>query len=151
MDKKDLLKTAFAHDNVPPVINYCFTEPCPMKDECIHYLASLYKSDKVEQGRAIFPNALKDGKCSHFKELRVVKMAWGFDKLFAEVKVKDAPKLRSEMRAYLGSKGQYYRYKLGQMKLLPEQQEHIKRIFARFGYEDVDFEHFSDEIDFTEI
>ena len=55
------------------------------------------------------------------------------------------------MRVYLGSKGQYYRYKLGQMKLLPEQQEHIKQIFARFGYEDVDFEHFSDEIDFTEI
>ncbi len=46
-------------------------------------------------------------------------MAWGFDKLFAEMKVKDAPALRAEMRDYLGSKGQYYRYKLGQLKLLP--------------------------------
>lgn len=55
------------------------------------------------------------------------------------------------MRDYLGSKGQYYRYKLGQLKLLPEQQNYIKQLFARFGYEDVEFEHFSDEIDFSEI
>lgn len=151
MDKKELLKNAFEYGNLPNRISYCFTEPCPMKDECIHYLAGLYKSDEVQQGHAIFPNALKEGKCKFFAELRIVKMAWGFDKLFTEVKVKDAPVLRSKMRKYLGSKGQYYRYKLGQMKLLPEQQEHIKQIFAQFGYQDVDFEYFSDEIDFTKI
>ncbi len=32
------------------------------------------------------------------------------------MKVKDAPALRAEMRDYLGSKGQYYRYKLGQLE-----------------------------------
>ena len=113
--------------------------------------ASLYKNDDIKRGHAIFPNALKNGKCEFFAPLRIVKMAWGFDKLFAEVKVKDAPLLRSEMRSYLGSKGQYYRYKLGQQKLLPEQQEHIKQLFARFGYKDVDFEYFAEEIDFTSI
>ena len=76
-------------------------------------------------------------------------MAWGFDKLFAEIKVKDAPALRAKMREYLGSKGQYYRYKLGKLKLLPEQQEYIKQLFDSYGYHDVEFEHFSDEIDFT--
>ena len=149
MDKKQLLRSAFEHANVPYSITYCFTERCPMKDECIHYLSSLYKGDDIKRGNAIFPNALKDGKCQYFAPLRVVKMAWGFDKLFAEVKVKDAPLLRSEMRSYLGSKGQYYRYKLGQLKLLPEQQEYIKQLFVRFGYKDVDFEHFTDEIDFS--
>ncbi len=151
MDEKELLRKAFEYGNVPYGIQYCFTEPCPMKDKCIHYLSSLYMSDDTDRGYAIFPNALKNGKCKFFAPLRVVKMAWGFDKLFADVKVKDAPVLRSEMRDFLGSKGQYYRYKLGQLKLLPEQQEHIKQIFARFGYEDVDFEHFVDEIDFTQI
>ena len=151
MDKKELLKKAFEYGNVPSLISYCFTEQCPMKNECIHYLSSLYKSDDIKQGHAIFPNALQDDKCQFFAPLRVVKMAWGFENLFAEVKVKDAPRLRSEMRDYLGSKGQYYRYKLGQLKLLPEQQEYIKQIFARFGYKDVEFEHFSDEIDFTHL
>ena len=149
MEKKDLLRKAFEYGDVPYGITYCFTEPCPMKDECIHYLSSLYKGEDIQRGNAIFPNALKNGKCQFFAPLRVVKMAWGFDKLFADVKVKDAPVLRSEMRKFLGSKGQYYRYKLGQLKLLPEQQEYIKQLFARFGYEDVEFEYFSDEIDFS--
>ena len=109
MDEKELLKQAFEYGNVPSIITYCFTEPCPMKDKCIHYLSALYDKDKKDRGEAIFPNALKDGKCKYFAPLRVVKMAWGFDKLFAEIKVKDAPALRAEMRDYLGSKGQYYR------------------------------------------
>ena len=31
------------------------------------------------------------------------------------------------------------------------QQKYIKQLFARYGYKDVEFEHFSDEIDFTKI
>ena len=148
MDEKELLKKAFEYGNVPSNITYCFTEPCPMKNKCIHYLSGLYKNEKTDRGDAIFPNALKNGNCKYFAPLRVVKMAWGFDKLFAEMKVKDAPALRAEMRDYLGSKGQYYRYKLGQLKLLPEQQAYIKQLFARYGY-DVEFDYFSEEIDFT--
>ena len=129
MDEKELLKKAFEYGNVPSLITYCFTEPCPMKDKCIHYLSGLYKNEKTDRGDAIFPNALKNGNCKYFAPLRVVKMAWGF----------------------LGSKGQYYRYKLGQLKLLPEQQKYIKQLFARYGYKDVEFEHFSEEIDFTNI
>ena len=151
MDNKDLLRKAFMYGDVPYNVTYCFTEPCPMKDECIHHLAALYKNDDIKQGQAVFPNALQDGKCDFFAKLRVVKMAWGFNHLFAEVKVKDAPILRAKMKAYLGSKGQYYRYKLGQLKLLPEQQEYIKQLFAQFGYQDVDFDYFAEEIDLTKI
>ena len=133
MDEKELLKKAFEYGNVPSLITYCFTEPCPMKDKCIHYLSGLYKNEKTDRGDAIFPNALKNGNCKYFAPLRV------------------APTLRAEMRSYLGSKGQYYRYKLGQLKLLPEQQKYIKQLFARYGYKDVEFEHFSEEIDFTNI
>ena len=95
MDEKELLRKAFEYGEVPGIITYCFTELCPMKNNCIHYLASLYKNDDTKRGHAIFPNALKDGKCEFFAPLRIVKMAWGFDKLFAEVKLKDAPLLRS--------------------------------------------------------
>ena len=151
MDEKELLEQAFKYGYVPCSVTYCFTEPCPMKDKCIHYLSGLYKNEETDRGDAIFPNALKDGKCKYFAPLRVVKMAWGFDHLFTEMKVKDAPALRAEMRDYLGSKGQYYRYTLGQLKLLPEQQEYIKQLFASYGYKNVDFDNFADEIDFTQI
>ena len=149
MKSKELLQKAFAIGNVPVGITYCFQEQCPLKDDCIHYLCSLYKADDVDKGYSVFPNALRDSKCKYFAALRIVKMAWGFDTLFEDVKVKDAPVLRAKMRAFLGSKGQYYRYKLGQLKLLPEQQEYIKHLFAQFGYENVEFEHFTEEIDFS--
>lgn len=41
MDEKELLKKAFEYGNVPSNITYCFTEPCPMKNKCIHYLSGL--------------------------------------------------------------------------------------------------------------
>ena len=34
MDEKELLKKAFEYGNIPSLITYCFTEPCPMKDKC---------------------------------------------------------------------------------------------------------------------
>jgi len=78
MDEKELLKKAFEYGNVPSNITYCFTEPCPMKNKCIHYLSGLYKNEKTDRGDAIFPNALKNGECKYFAPLRVVRMAWGF-------------------------------------------------------------------------
>lgn len=69
MDEKELLKKAFEYGNVPSNITYCFTEPCPMKNKCIHYLSALYKNEKTDRGDAIFPNALKK------RELQVLRSA----------------------------------------------------------------------------
>ena len=63
MDEKELLRKAFESGEVPGIITYCFTELCPMKNNCIHYLASLYKNDDIKRGHAIFPNALKTRPC----------------------------------------------------------------------------------------
>ena len=51
MDEKELLKKAFEYGNVPSNITYCFTEPCPMKNKCIHYLSGLYKNEKTDKSR----------------------------------------------------------------------------------------------------
>lgn len=149
MEPKDLLRMAFDGNHVPGNITYCFHDQCPMKDQCIHYLCGVYKSERVDRGFSVFPNALRDGKCQYFAALRIVKVAWGFDLLFEDVKAKDAPGLRAKMKAYLGSNGQYSRYKLGRLRLLPEQQAYIKQMFADKGYQDVEFDHFIDEIDFS--
>ena len=70
MDEKELLKKAFEYGNVPSLITYCFTEPCPMKNKCIHYLSALYKNEKTDRGDAIFPNALKNGECKYCRNNR---------------------------------------------------------------------------------
>lgn len=149
MKNKELLEEAFRTGNLPKRITYCFQKKCQKKDECLHYLCSLYKDKDKKRGYSIFPDALQDGECEYFTQLRVVKMAWGFDSMFEDVKQKDAPKLRERMKTYLGSNGQYYRYKLGQLKLVPEQQRCIKLIFADMGYTDVEFDNFTEELDFT--
>ena len=48
MDEKELLKKAFKYGNVPSSITYCFTEPCPMKDKCIHYLKKKNKNEETD-------------------------------------------------------------------------------------------------------
>ncbi len=149
MNKENLLKLTFDEGRAPKSVTYCFLSQCPRQEDCAHHLCFLANGERMGEGRAVFPSMLKDGSCQYFAPLRVARMAWGFDGLFREVKVKDAARLRARMHELLGSKGQYYRYKLGQMKLLPEQQAAVKRLFADFGYENVEFDHFSDEIDFT--
>ena len=44
-------------------------------------------------GSAIYPNALQNGKCRFYVEKRVIRAAWGFRKLFLNVKhVDDTPR-----------------------------------------------------------
>ena len=76
-------------------------------------------------------------------------MAWGFNKLFAEVKSKDEASLRLEMKTYLGGNGTYSRYKLGRRLLTPQQQEYIINLFRARGYSDgLEFDHYVDTYDF---
>ncbi len=153
MKNKTILQRALAEGNVhriPGNITYCTIDSCAHRDDCVHAIAYACKAPHLQLGECVFPDVVEpDGTCTFFAPFRVVKVAWGFDNLFADVKAKDAPLLRLEMRRYLGSHAQYYRYKLGQLRLLPEQQEDIKAIFARYGYTDVDFQYFALEVDLT--
>lgn len=143
------LKEAFDKGNTPKQVLFCFQGQCPKSSECVHYLCYLARGEAEEWGKAVFPKVLTEQACPFWAPLRVVRMAWGFDNLFRDVRVKDAPKLRAAMIALFGSKGQYYRFKLGQRKLVPEQQADVKKLFADYGYGDVAFDHYAEELDVT--
>lgn len=151
MNTKEMLLKALKDGRVPDHATCCFIEECPKKNECLHYLCWSWLWQNRKSGNSVFPEALRNGECKLFAPLRVVRTAWGFDALFKDVKLRDAKTLRQQMREILGSKGQYYRYKLGQRKLLPEQQDEIKRLFSEFGYADADFDNFSTELDLTKL
>ena len=55
--------------------------------------------------------------------------AWGFRKLFLNVKHVDDTPIRREIHQYLGSCSTYYRYMNGQLTLTPEQLEGVINIF----------------------
>lgn len=139
-----MLKKAMAGKSLPYGWTYCFNEQCVVKDECVRFLSTHFLSEKRHSGNAVFPSAWRNGNCQYYEKLRIAKLAWGFDHLYCNVTLKDAPTLRCRLRGYLGSKGQYYRYKLGQLLLLPKQQLEIKELFHSYGYDDVEFDHFKE-------
>lgn len=126
MKQLEMLKKAMAGKSLPYGWIYCFNEQCVVKDECVRFLSTRFLSEKRHSGNAVFPSAWRNGNCQYYEKLRIAKLAWGFDHLYRNVTLKDAPTLRCRLRGYLGSKGQYYRYKLGQLLLLPKQQLEIK-------------------------
>ena len=145
MTQEELLKMMVTKEELPYNWCYCFNEDCQQKEECVRYLSRKYLKDTEITARTVLPKAWENRECAAFCQIQMVKVAWGFDSLFREVKMKDASTLRLNMREYLGSKGQYYRYKLGQCKLSPKQQKEVLKIFHEFGYDDVKFDHYEYE------
>ena len=59
----------------------------------MHYFVGQHLPADKLIGSAISPNALQNGKCRFYVEKRVIRVAWGFRKLFLSVKhVDDTPK-----------------------------------------------------------
>lgn len=128
---------------------FCFNADCPRKDECIYYLVSQHIPDGMELGNTVLPPACRNRECRFFKLARIVEFAYGFEHLYDKVLRKDYTQLRLQLTEYLGNKGQYYAYKHGKRGLSPEKQEYIRRLFARYGYEDaVVFDRYVMEYDF---
>ena len=147
---KKILSQPFDFSIVPPSWHLCFCDGCPRHDECLHFLVGQYAPDDLTWGPAVYPMAYKNGDCLHFKEIKVVRAAYGFKLLFKEVKQKDLDALRGKVVKYLGSYRTYYRYNSGERKLTPEQQEYISGLFRQFGYSgELQFEHYQDIISFT--
>lgn len=145
----DLLTTAkmaeiaFDFNRVSPLMALCFNTSCPLKDNCIRFFAGIHAPSDKLFGRAVYPAALKDGKCEMFKQTTIIKAAYGFSTLFKDVKSRDEHTLRLAMIDYLGSRSAYYHYANGSYVLNPEQQEWIINLFKKYGYtENLQFDNY---------
>lgn len=149
MENTNIITAAIAGSDIPRSWLYCFNSGCTLRNECVRYLSSSALSPARTSGPAVYPTAAGP-ECPHFKQLRTIRSAWGFTLMFANVRTADAPLLRALMKARLGGNGMYYRYHHGQRRLTPEQQAWIKSLFRHYGYDKAEFEHYRDEIDFTQ-
>lgn len=121
---------------IPSGWRYCFNAQCPMKDQCLRFQTALALSDSYEWGEAVFPGALKNGKCRFFRKDEKVLLATGFVS-------KNQPRMnemfvamRHRLTQYLGGNGTYYLYRNGKKWLTPRQQADIRAIFRRAGYQE---------------
>jgi hypothetical protein len=128
----------------------CFNENCKVKEQCLRYKARLHPFEGRKWGPVIYPTIeLTENGCRFFKTGEPRLMAWGFEKLFEDMKVKDTKKVREKLKDYLGGHGTYYRYTKGERMLTPEQQESVLNIFRSLGYvNDLSFDHYVYQYDF---
>lgn len=135
----------FDFNNVPARFQLCFLEDCPKKNECLRQLATRNLPEKLDFGPAVYPNMKRDENgCRLFTIGQPMKMAWGFNKLFAEVKKKDDTALRDAIKEHLGGHTAYYRYHHGERLLDSKQQEWIIKLFQKKGYtEGLEFDHYT--------
>lgn len=137
----------FRFEDVPKGYVLCFLD-CPLSSRCVLHRAGETVPDGTKFGFAFFPTARQGESCTMFKELRVIRGAWGFDHLYDPLRATDIAALRAEVKDYLGGNGIYSRYKLGR-RLTPEQQRDILTIFQRYGYtEETQLDHYVDVVDF---
>lgn len=142
--------TALTPGQVPPSFCLCFQADCPRAGECIRFLAGKHAGEERTCGPAVYPAARRGSGCTCYKRTRLIRAAYGFNALFAEVKKKDDTPLRNRIKAYLGGHTTYYRYHHGERLLTPEQQEWITDLFRRHGYEgDLKFDAYRDVYDFS--
>lgn len=148
MKQENLVRLYFEKNTKNANLEYCFNAECPLSKGCVHQLAVAFKDADETSGRSIFPDAMQNGECAHFQQLQLVKTAWGFNSILPELKKKDEAEFRSLLTYYFGSSTSYYRYKLGQSPITPCQQRYILGYLREKGYAGLDFDCYTEEVDF---
>lgn len=142
--------TNIDYANMPSSYMMCFNTACPKAETCLHLMAGANLPATYTCGLAIYPN-MQTGEngCKFFDEAQPKQMAWGFSALFEIVRYRDAKRLREAMKKLLGCHTNYYRYNRGEKLLNPKQQEQIRKLFRKYGYDTgVEFDHYVTTYDF---
>ena len=135
---------------IPSGWRYCFHAQCPMKDQCLRYQTAQALPESYEMGEAVFPGALKNGRCRFFRKDEKVVLATGFLIAGNSQMNERFRAMRHSLTHYLGGNGTYYLYRNGKKWLTPRQQADIRALFRHAGYkEEVVFGETRIDYDFT--
>lgn len=135
----------FDFKQVPHGWAMCYVEACPRKDECLRYQVYLNSPKGRTTNKCVLPAALLKEECPHFRSIRKMRVAIGFQHIFNKVLASDIATMRSEMASFLGCRATFYRYRRGDQPLTPRQQKWIQEMFRRHGYTDeVTFDKYED-------
>ena len=138
--------------NPPFSFALCFNSQCPRRDICLRYQAGLHVTGNNKIGITVYPMALQpDGSCDYYRESSLKMHAYGFSRLFSQVKHKHVATLRDALKQHLGGHGTYYRYNRGEKLLTPIQKESVFNIFRQYGYtEMLAFDKYVSAYDFSD-
>lgn len=144
------MEKKYDFNQIPASWKFCFNRDCPMCAECLRYQTALEIPDDRLWGEAVFPTALKEGRCQFFRKDEQVTLATGFTGGGHPAMGDAFLRMRHRLTNYLGGNGTYYLYRNGKKWLSPSQQEDIRKMFRLVGYEmEVEFDTTKLAYDFT--
>ena len=147
------MKGKILFDKIPASWTYCFNDSCERKSDCLRYIAGdvllQQVPDKHLWESCVTPLAWRNGPCRMFRAIKVQRVAWGFDALFATVLHKDYLELKARITEHLRGRSNFYRYRSGELVLSESQQQWISDLFESFGYTlPIAFDHYDDRVMF---
>lgn len=139
----------FCFSKVPSWYVLCTNNDCPLKDNCLRFLAGENAPESLELATCVMPKVLKNGECRWFDEITVGVWAAGFTRMFDKVLKKDYSAMRKSITAYLHGTKFYYEYKRGEKPLSPQQQLWIQNYVKSLGYEwEVEFDRYFEDYNY---
>ena len=145
--KKDTrISKDFDFSKVPSWYALCTNNDCPLKADCLHYLAAQNAPEDLETAKCVMPKMLKNGECRWFDRIEIGVWAAGFTHLFDKVMKKDYTIMRKSITNYLHGARIYYEYKRGERALSPEEQQTIRNYVKSMGYDwEVEFDRYFEQ------
>ena len=136
----------FDFSKVPSWYVLCTNKECPLKDNCLRFLAGSHAPDDLEYANCIMPKTLKDGKCRWFDKITIEVWAAGFTHLYDGVLKEDYTEMRKTITSYLHGAKMYYEYKRGERALSEKDQQWIKDFVKSYGYDrEVEFDRYFED------
>ena len=105
-----------------------------MKDQCLRYQTAQALPESYEMGEAVFPGALKNGRCRFFRKDEKVVLATGFLIAGNSQMNERFRAMRHSLTHYLGGNGTYYLYRNGKKWLTPRQQAELIMILLKCSF-----------------
>ena len=145
-----LISQDFDFSRVPSWYVLCTNNDCPLKDDCMRFLAGKNAPEDLEIAKCIMPKMLKNGKCRWFDMITTEVRAAGFSHLFDKVMKKDYTVMRKTLTNYLHGVRIYYEYKRGERSLSPKEQQWIQDYVKSMGYDwEVEFDKYDENYVFS--
>ena len=111
----------------------CPLSACKKSGECVRY--EIYLKAKAEEMEFLTLNtdmvSHGDDGCEHRLVRKVVRMAYGFKKLYDSIPKGNADYFWA--KTHFGSESTYYRYKRGEYPLEPDRQQQLLALVRNHG------------------
>lgn len=136
------------YSTMPGSYEVCWHTACPLKDNCLRYLASSHLDDRmfVSSVNLNFVHP-ETGECENQRPGATVRVAWGLRHIYDNLpyRIKDA--VYSQIHYAIGNTT-YYHYYNERKPIPPRVQEYIGQVFRQHGVnEPVAFRRYEDRID----